>query len=365
MKFRKNMVIKSYIKLQKNSVKISLPLISRTFDKLYISYKNEKISLNFDKKLFLKNHIFWVSKLSYGYLIYFLDIEKFEEIELFVQDYKIVDFEYMWKNYSIIVYFYKNEIKFLSYYFPDELSLSYENDYFYIKNVILWTEIFSKKIKFIKDKVFSNKKKDWKLDIFTFYDFDSLFLKTKRINNIYNSYDDFTVKIDSFRSDFYYVDKIDISKNLDFSQMDIYYKNGYKLDKNNVFIKDLMKIIAFKNKYTLKIEALNEFQNIVPKYNLVQDFKIESFENVDLVSINFENIDKSLVDFQKNILNLQFLLFNLDYNKQKIQDIMKENIPRIDFEKRLEIMEKNIKQVRIKLKEIFWKYIEQILITKK
>jgi len=344
------MAIKSWFTLNLDNVLINLPLIKRSLDNIYVNYKWKSLNYKFFDKVYFENVIFWTLDLNRWKIFYYLNLDTLDEKEIYCDDFKIVNYKYQNTNYTIIVYVKQNYIKyFLNKNLPNELELVINFDKIVIKNTIFWTILFEEKNDFKTYKV-DNQDLEKELEIFTIYSFNSLFFDTKIENNFIESYDNFKIKVNNFKTDFYHIQKVDISKKLLLNDLKIYFNNWSFIDKDSSFLKDFQKVMKFKNQYLTKIESLDKFKTFIPeKLTLKEIDSVENFDNIDISKFNVELISSSIISFQNNIRNLQLLLFYLENTENKISNL-DISFKKADITARLLIMQENINIIKTKLK---------------
>ncbi len=362
------MEIKSVVQVGKE-VEIILPLINRTFDGIYLRYQWKPLGHNFPvQNLNIDQILLGYTRLSFGNLVYILNLNELSDKEIFCEDFYVYEIEYLNRKIWILVWikWWKINFLILGEKLP-ELEIFINSSQIIVKNKILDTIIFEKTLDLKWHHIITTEKlgnitsNKRLLELISLYEFNNLFFSTETVEFPINVKDDFLIKIGEFKSEWLIVKQTDIFRQVELNLVWNYFHNLFKKDLQATFIKDFVKFVKFKNRYFAKVDSHPLFKDLFPKGSLITN-SVVFLEKFDFDKVTFEEFDKDLIDFQNSIVYIQYLLYSLEKVKTNINNMnLSWSEIRWDFVKRLKILNENILKIRSKLKSYFLLYLQNLL----
>ena len=362
--------MQSHIKNNKNGYTLELPLIKRKFDSIYINYKNSSsVFWDFFVSIFFKNIIFGVSNFWEKYLFYVLDLEKIVESEFIVLDFKFFNINIFNKKSSILVLFLENgDKKIFSSLYNVDFEVFVEKDILIIKNKVLDSVIFEKKL--VGNENFhslqSSKKNNTYTSILDIYFFDNLFIKSENKINFSEEIEKFNFENKKFENKFFPENKLIIFEEWVVKKRKSFLDKLFfkKIENYYSKLELLKKYLLFKNNYNFLLESIDyeDLNEYFQEFNFIDKNaghpQVGPLQNL-FSKINLEKIDNNMINANKQIQDFTMNYYNLEQNYNKIKKINIEykNSKILEQSKRLEIFKKDLEEI----KEIYFKYFKEFL----
>ena len=310
---------------QKNKMyRVDLWLNTRFFDSIIYSYKWIK-NIYWRQIIWenlwqiVGNYICGFTELSLWKIIYIFDIDTQEEIHRFVQDARLCSFSLQSQEYYILIYLDRDgNIDYYTNYKERQYKIICEKNKISVLNTIFQTSIFEENFNLqsiFENKIFKIPKGTSIADIF-------LFEKFSEINNS-----------KEIISDILSLNNQQILYQKSIIELEI--KNIWNIVYINIFsnwdiegMRDINKLlVSLNNKNILAyIHDNKEIQNIFSDYEDVSQLEFQEFNFDFQIPDNIFNYEPKYIDFHKNMLKLQYILYLMKYNYQKIQENSNEKI---------------------------------------
>ncbi len=356
--------IKSSINLDKNTwlYSLELPWIKRYFEWIYYCFewttKLYWLHTNKFKKLDFWNKIIWITTFYDYYTICFINLENLSSKYFFAKAFDTLEFILEWKNYSALLCkdFQGKNIYFHNYKWKN-FSIESSDKEFLVKNKILETIVFSKKIS-LENTIFKNKPNFNQelpenpnfLSIADFFVYDDYFVTSKKNNfSIFYSFLE-NINGKAFKVNSSLTIKLKIQK----------YSNPYypKLKINlSVFVRKSHKncqqraLALWKDQETLPLWNTDfdfeKFRKLIlaflPENTVCDLINNDSVRNYfspylnDLTNIKLDNINPNF-DIPKNIFsgNTEFIKFKKDLLKLRYNLFLLKEAYALKYESEIE-----------------------------
>lgn len=333
---------------EKNKMyKVDLWLNTRFFDSVLYSHK-------WNKNLYWKvvvweklsqiegNYIFWFTQLSLWKIIYILNIDTQKETHRFVQDAYITYFNTQSKKYYILVFLDQDgSTDYYTNYTETQYKIICDKNNISVQNTMFQTNIFEEN--FDLQAIYQSKRINIKsvselsiADIFLFESFG-------KINNsqwiIYDILSLNNQQILCKKS----IIELEIKK-----IWNMYHINIFS-NWDEEWIKNINKLLLWLNQVNILayIHDNKEIQNIFSDYEDVSQLEFREFNFDFQIPDNIFNYDAKYIDFHKNMLKLQYILYLMKYNYQKI-DIHNNEKQNREEKINIDTIEKQRKNKKIK-----------------
>ena len=367
----------SYIKNNKNWYLLELPLIKRQFDSIYINYKNSSsVFWDFFGSIFFENILIWISNFGKKYLFYHLDLDKIIESEYIILNFNFFNINIFNKKYSILVLTLESwEYKIFSNLDNADFEVFFEKNILIIKNKILGSVIFEKKIEgnIVLDSLqnFSNENYNY-TSILDIYFFNNIFIKSDNLINFDENIENFNFENKFFDNKFYPKNKLEISEKWIVKKSKTFYSSllnslSFQGKKDTNYydkLELLKKFLLFKNKYNFTLDSIN-YKNLnkyFEEFNFFSPKSVSIKDKININKLNLEKIDENLVNISKQIQDFTMNYYNLEQNYNKIKKINSEyeNSKILEQSKRLEIFKKDLEKVKEEYLKYFREFLDKI-----
>jgi len=382
----------SYIKNTKNWYLLELPLIKRFFDSIYINYKNTSwVFWSFFEDLFFSNSIFWISEFWNKFLFYYLDLEKFEEEEFLIFDFKKFNINIFWDKKSILILNLGDSYKILT--SLDNLDFEVFIDWWNlkVKNKILNSIILDEKLNSLSTEGFypqgvprsSLKDLDENLKIKNYtsildiYFFKNFFIKSNNLVNFNIFIDNFLFNNENFYNEFLPENKLKIYEKWTLKQTKKdFISNFIEKFKNNKKsnyyekLELLKKLLLFKNNHNFLLESIDyeDLLEYFEEFNFIYEntnkgYSLGQQRVLTLWKLNPEKIDENLDSINNQIQIFMLNYYNLEKNYDKINELNNENKDSkiLEQNKRLEIFKKDLEKVKGEYLKYFREFLEKVV----